>query len=203
MLDGDSRQSMTASPFTFNAVLGLLALPAAVFVFVYPPLIARLHPGLVSPYTRADPRTRAYAGAIDGLLAASCAFLYQRLESLPFLILAVMYLLLRDGVRGQSVGKFFFGLVVIETDTGRPASFSRAVTRNILFVVPGINIAAVPLEARTMWTDPQGQRLGDRLAQTQVVEGFGAKDLVDPLLRWWQTMAPELMSGRRNKRRFS
>jgi uncharacterized RDD family membrane protein YckC len=194
---------MSASPFTLDAVLGLLALPAAVFVFVYPPLIARLHPGLVSPYPKAELSTRAYAGAIDGSLAASCVFLYQRLDSLPFLIIAVLYLLLRDSMRGQSVGKFLFGLVVIETDTGRPASFSASLTRNILFVVPGINIAAVPLEVRTMWTDPQGQRLGDRLAQTQVVDGFGAKDLVDALLRWWETMAPELWRARRDRRRFS
>src|SRR5262249_56852215 len=37
---------------------------------------------------------------------------------------------------------------------------------------------AILLEARTVVRDRQGQRLGDTLAQTQVVEGFGAKDLV-------------------------
>ena len=29
--------------------------------------------------------------------------------------------------------------------------------------------------------DPQGQRLGDRLAMTQVVDGYGVKDLVSDL----------------------
>jgi hypothetical protein len=46
--------------------------------------------------------------------------------------------------------------------------------------------------------DVQGQRLGDRLAQMQVVEGLGAKDLVDEFQRWWQRVAGELArSGRR------
>jgi len=31
--------------------------------------------------------------------------------------------------------------------------------------------------------DPQGERLGDRLAETQVVDGFGARELVKTLQR--------------------
>ena len=40
--------------------------------------------------------------------------------------------------------------------------------------------------------DPQGQRLGDRLAQTQVVEGLGAKDLVKSFQDWLMGFGAEL-----------
>ena len=45
-------------------------------------------------------------------------------------------------------------------------------------MIPGANVIAVFLETKTIIRDPQGLRLGDRFALTQVVEGFGAKDLV-------------------------
>ena len=48
----------------------------------------------------------------------------------------------------------------------------------LLFLVPGLNVVAVILETVTTVRDPQGLRLGDRLAQTQVVEGLGARELV-------------------------
>ena len=43
--------------------------------------------------------------------------------------------------------------------------------------MPGLNIVAGVLEPFTIVRDPQGQRLGDRLAHTQVVEGLGAREL--------------------------
>jgi len=52
------------------------------------------------------------------------------------------------------------------------------VRRNLLFLIPGLNIVAVIWEIVTVVRDPQGQRLGDRLAQTQVIEGLGARELV-------------------------
>jgi uncharacterized RDD family membrane protein YckC len=181
-----------------DSVLGLLVLPAVVFALVYAPLIARVSSGLISPYPKADVRKRLYADAIDGTLIVMSTIVYQRFESLPFLILGAAYLLLRDGVRGQSVGKWLLGLVVINLERGRPATMSASVKRNIMLIVPGANLAAVPLEILTLMRDVQGQRLGDRLAQTQVVEGLGAKDFVDEFQRWWQRVAGELArSGRR------
>jgi uncharacterized RDD family membrane protein YckC len=88
------------------------------------------------------------------------------------------YVLLRDAIFGRSVGKFLFGLMVVNLETNRPASVFDSTTRNLMFVLPGINIAAVPLETRTLVRDELGQRLGDRMALTQVVDGFGAKELV-------------------------
>jgi uncharacterized RDD family membrane protein YckC len=87
-------------------------------------------------------------------------------------------------MKGQSVGKCFFGLVVISLETGRPSSLTGSIRRNLLLLLPGANVVAVFLEALTVVRDPQGQRLGDRLAQTQVIEGLGAKDLVKSFQDW-------------------
>jgi uncharacterized RDD family membrane protein YckC len=76
------------------------------------------------------------------------------------------------------------GLVVVELETGRPASLRGAVRRNALLLLPGANVVAIFLETRTILSDPQGQRLGDRLAQTQVVEGAGVREVVRSLQEW-------------------
>jgi hypothetical protein len=53
----------------------------------------------------------------------------------------------------------------------------------------------------TIIRDPQGQRLGDRLAQTQVIEGLGAKDLATSFQRWWMSLFGELERNSRRRRR--
>jgi hypothetical protein len=74
-----------------------------------------------------------------------------------------------------------FGLTVIQLDGGGKCTLSRSVKRNIIFGVPGLNLLAVVFEAFLCCRDPQGQRLGDKLAQTQVVVGKDAKELVKAL----------------------
>jgi hypothetical protein len=109
--------------------------------------------------------------------------------------------LLRDGVRGQSVGKFFFGLVVMHVESGQSATLATSATRNIMLLIPGVNLAAVVLEARGILRDPQGQRLGDRLAQTQVVEGLGARELTAAFVEWWETFLADVSRAGRRRRR--
>ncbi len=58
---------------------------------------------------------------------------------------------------------------------------SRSIQRNILFLIPGFNLVAVVLEAFAYRSEPQGQRLGDKIAQTQVVVGKDAKELTKVL----------------------
>jgi len=111
------------------------------------------------------------------MVVMSC-LLYWTSDLVLYLAAGAAYLLFRDAIRGQSVGKFLLAVVVISLETGRPCSLAGSVRRNLLLLVPGANVVAIFLEVRTVVRDPQGQRLGDRLAQTQVVEGFGAKDLV-------------------------
>ena len=184
-------------------VLTFIVLPAVLFALSYRRLNAVTR-GLASPYPKADVRKRLSAAALDGLLVVSCAMLYQRFEAWPFLVLGGLYVLLRDGVRGQSVGKFFFGLVVMQLESGKPATLTTSVTRNIMLAVPGVNLVAPFLEARATWHDPQGQRLGDRLAQTHVVEGLGARDLAAAFVEWWNSFLAEVTrAGRRRRLRAS
>lgn len=188
-----------AVPFSVNALIGWVVLPAAAFVLVYYPLTRLIASGLVSPYAKADIRKRVNAAAVDGLLFVSSAILYQRFDALPFLIAGAIYLVVRD-MRGQSIGKLLFGLVVIELESRKRATLTASLRRNVMLIVPGVNIAAVALEFLAIVRDPQGQRLGDRLAQTQVVEGLDAKELVDEFQRWWQRVAGELARGERRRR---
>jgi hypothetical protein len=113
---------------------------------------------------------------------------------LLYVVAAALYLLLRDSVSGRSVGKFLFGLFVIDLATGRPCSRKASFSRNAMFVLPGANLAAVVLEAATIVREPLGLRLGDRFATTQVVEGYGAKDVVTALKNWWLETMTQLES---------
>jgi uncharacterized RDD family membrane protein YckC len=167
-----------------GAIAGIFVLPAVLFAIVYFPIVTKLSRGLLSPYAKADVRRRVYAATIDGSIVVGTCFLYRTSGSVLSLAAGAAYLLLRDAIRGQSVGKFLFGLVVIGLETGRPSSLAGSVRRNALLLLPGANVVGIFLETRTIVRDPQGQRLGDRLAQTQVVEGFGAKDLVKSFQDW-------------------
>jgi uncharacterized RDD family membrane protein YckC len=153
-------------------------LSAMTMALVYHPILAKLSVGLVSSYTKADVRKRALAATADGLFVAVALFYYRSWGSPLYLVIGGAYLLLRDAVSGRSFGKFLFGLVVVNLETGHPCGWRASTSRNVLLLLPGANIVAAILEASTIVRDPQGQRLGDRFALTQVVEGFGAKDLV-------------------------
>jgi hypothetical protein len=185
---------------TRDLVLGFFVLPALAFALGYFPALNRLTVALVSPYARADVRKRLYAAAVDSLLVATTAVFSQILQSPWYLVAGALYLLLRDSVQGQSLGKLLFGLVVISLETGRPATIVSSVQRNLLFLLPGANVPAAFLETMTLVRDVQGQRLGDRLAHTQVIDGFGVKDLARSWLDWLTSLWPELHRARRPKR---
>ena len=71
----------------------------------------------------------------------------------------------------------------ISLEHGRPCSRLQSAQRNFILLVPGLNVVATVLEALAVTRDPQGQRLGDMLANTQVIEGLGAKELATSLQR--------------------
>lgn len=185
---------------TREVFLGFFVLPAFAFSLAYFPALNRLTVALVSPYARADVRRRLGAAAIDSLVVATSGVFAQVLQSPWWLGAGAVYLLLRDSVQGQSLGKLLFGLVVINLETGRPANLRSSVRRNLLFLLPGANVVAAFLETITLMRDVQGQRLGDRLAHTQVVDGLGVKDLVKSWLEWWLSLWPEMHRTRRPKR---
>ena len=185
-----------------QAVVGYVGL-AVSFVVLYPTILAKLSFGIASPYMKVELRRRLYAATIDGLLVASIFALYWSSRSLTYVASGTAYLLLRDAILGRSLGKFVIGLTVVSLETGRPASARDSVTRNVVFVLPGANIAAVFLETRTLARDPQGQRLGDRLALTQVVDGYGAADLARDVQSWLEDAIARFgtSTGRGRRRR--
>lgn len=170
---------------------------SALFGIVYLPMLMRHPKAFVSPYAKADVRKRASAAVADGLLVATCLVLYGTQDSLLLIVIGGAYLLLRDAlfIPGQSIGKFLFGLRVISLDNGRPCTRVHSAQRNFVLLVPGLNLVAAVLEASAIVRDPQGQRLGDTLANTQVVEGASAKEFATSL----QRALLELPMGRRDK----
>lgn len=191
---------MFESGSALPAVLGILLLPAVVFALAYSPIVTRYSRGLVSPYAKADVRKRLSAAFVDALLVMTLSLGYWTGGSPLYLAFGAGYLLLRDAVGGRSIGKLLFGLVVISLQTGRPTSVAGSVERNLLLLLPGANVVAVFLETRTIVADPQGQRLGDKLAQTHVVEAAGAKELVKSLQRWIVTLGGEFGSAAGGRR---
>jgi hypothetical protein len=163
----------------------ILFVVAGLFALGYYPALTYFSLNFVSPYAGADIKKRAFAATIDGLLVATSVLLYQYSGAPVCLVAGVGYLLERDAIRGQSLGKFCLGLSVINVRTGQPGGAACSARRNLLFLIPGANFAAIVLESLTAGTDPQGQRLGDRMAQTQVIEGLGARDAVKSLHDWW------------------
>lgn len=156
----------------------LLVLSTAIFAALYFQAVTRFSRSLGSPYAKANVRRRFAAAAIDGLLFTACLGLSVSFQSVSFLVAAAAYLLLRDAVAGQSIGKFLFSLIVIRLHTGRPCNVWSSARRNAILIIPGANVVAIVLEALTITRDPRGQRLGDRIARTQVVDGLGARELL-------------------------
>jgi uncharacterized RDD family membrane protein YckC len=186
---------VTANPFVAGSVV-----LSILFALLYFPAL-KVSLALVSPYPKASLRKRFCAAGVDALLVASCWAAPWNAGSVPLAVGGLLYLLLRDAFGGQSIGKLFVGVVVVHVDTGRRCRVPGALKRNLLFALPGANLLAVLLEAWTLTRDPQGQRLGDRVARTQVVEGLGARDLVEDLQEWWTSFLAELPAGGRPDRR--
>jgi uncharacterized RDD family membrane protein YckC len=184
-----------------SLLFSFVLLPGITIGLAYHPILARLSVALVSPYAKADVTRRLFAAMVDGTLVAATLVLYQSSESLLYALAGTAYLLLRDSISGRSVGKFVCGLVVINLETGRPCGLGASIQRNALLLLPGANIVAAFLEAATIVRDPQGQRLGDRFASTQVVEGLGVKDVVAAVQKWWLDFIAQLDGNPRRRDR--
>lgn len=103
------------------------------------------------------------------------------------IVIALLYLLFADGMlQGQSLGKKLFGVKAIYLPTGAGTRHRDSVLRNspfglviVLSMMPELGFKAFVagaaviggIEAWRCWRDPDGLRLGDVWAQTQVVDG--------------------------------
>ena len=181
-------------------MLSSLVFAAVLFGLLYFPALTYVSVALVTPYAKVDVWKRLLAGFFDGVPALVAWMLYARTGSLLAIAAALVYLFLRDGIGGQSLGKLLVGLVVVNVRTGLPAGVKDSALRNVFVLIPGANAVAIALETVTIIRDPQGQRLGDRLAQTQVIEGFGAKDLATSFARWWMNAFGNLERTRKPRR---
>jgi uncharacterized RDD family membrane protein YckC len=135
-----------------------------------------------SPYPKADLTLRGLARLADLTLAFAVATTAAGLGPL----LAAGYLLLADGLfHGQSPGKKIFGVRAVVPERRTPAGWQESALRNVPFAVAAVcwavpllwpvffvvGLPAVAWEAWRTWDDPLGLRLGDLLAETQVVDG--------------------------------
>ncbi|HZZ83588.1 MAG TPA: RDD family protein [Anaeromyxobacteraceae bacterium] len=137
-----------------------------------------------SPYPKADLTLRGLARGCDFALA----FLVARLghDHELGILLAALYLLAADGLmHGQSFGKRIFGVRAMVVPRRAPVGWRESFIRNSPFALvalfgaipilwialPVVGLPVLGYEAWRVVRDPLGLRLGDALADTQVVDG--------------------------------
>lgn len=144
-------------------------------------------------YSRADLGNRFLAALLDGLICLALAIpggvllvfafiaAYGNEETLMFtlgiigallLLVPIAYQLLKDGFgQGQSYGKRALKIMVIDLETNRPCGRTKSFLRNIVSLLLG----AVPfvgsfIEPVMVLATPDGRKLGDRAANTIVID---------------------------------
>lgn len=87
-------------------------------------------------------------------------------------LLPLAYQLLKDGMEmGQSYGKRAMKLMVIDLDTNTPCSKSKSLARNIVSILIGFfPIIGQFIEPIIVLAAPDGRKLGDRAANTMVID---------------------------------
>jgi len=137
-------------------------------------------------YPKAHVLNRFIAKAIDGMLIAAAS---QVIAPVGW-ISGLAYALIADGFPGgQSVGKRLIGLQTVMPRTREFAGFRESIIRNLplafaylLVLVPYVGWllagAIVVFEALLLIGNEQGVRLGDEVAQTQVLDA-GQLDFQD------------------------
>ncbi len=134
----------------------------------------------------AERGNRTVAAIIDFLAVAVVSVILAATMGLIGSFLSALggaaYLALRDGYPQGSLGKRFLGLKVVGPG-GRPATYDDSIRRNLIFALPDVLgflpvlaglaallvIAAVIIELVMVLTRPDGRRLGDQWAGTQVI----------------------------------
>lgn len=124
---------------------------------------------------------RFVAVLIDGILLGILAYLMAavtggttatgfELQGAPaflFFLLSFVYYWLLETYLGGTPGKLVLGMRVVMED-GSPITLAASLIRNLLRIIDGL--FAYLVGAIFIWTSPQKQRLGDRLAKTFVVK---------------------------------
>ncbi|MEX0832469.1 MAG: RDD family protein [Actinomycetota bacterium] len=122
-----------------------------------------------------------------GELEISSGTLNYHLSGWSFYLNAALwiaYFTILEGAFGATAGKFVVGIRVRNPD-GSPAGYWKAFVRSLMRVVDAAPwIIPYLVGAIAVWNSPSKQRLGDRVAQTVVVqkgsEGSGADTALPP-----------------------
>ena len=87
--------------------------------------------------------------------------------SVVYGVLIVLYYILLEGYRGQTVGKMLLGIKVVREDNGEVPGLGAATIRTLLRIIDGIFSYVVAFV--TVLISRKNQRLGDMAAHTLVV----------------------------------
>ena len=136
---------------------------------------------------RPDLVNRFVAKFIDFLIVWALSMILRPIGPLA----GLTYILISDGAwAGRSAGKRLIGLKVVKRSTGRPCSIKDSILRNstlglvsLFAMVPIIGwvllftlgIVIVAFETYLIVTDENGTRVGDVLADTEVIEDLQGK----------------------------
>ncbi len=143
-----------------------------------------LEPSVIATRSKADLGKRFFAALIDGALAGIVSFV-------PVIggLIGAAYMLVRDGLDvdfmdGRSIGKKIMKLRPVRI-SGEMMDIGTSVKRNLPFAIgpvimiipilgwlvgPVVALAIGLVEAILVLTDAEGRRVGDKLAETMVVE---------------------------------
>jgi uncharacterized RDD family membrane protein YckC len=86
-----------------------------------------------------------------------------------FVLLTLVYYILMEGYRGQTLGKMLVGIRVVDQNSGGMPGPAAAIVRSLLRFVDGLGGYLVALIV--VLASPRRQRLGDKAAHTLVVRG--------------------------------
>ncbi|UCD84278.1 MAG: RDD family protein [Deltaproteobacteria bacterium] len=133
-------------------------------------------------YVRADLVNRFLAKFIDFLLVGALAQILKPIGPLS----GLTYILISDGLfQGRSIGKKIIGLRVIVRREGRECNYRDSIVRNLTlaavvlfsilpligwFLFFTVGIIILIFESYLIITDEAGIRIGDILADTQVID---------------------------------
>ena len=142
----------------------------------------------VRRYVKAPFGTRLLAYIIDGIVSIGTVALAvatvvftnlpkdNRFAAFAVIAAAVVwtfyYGFTKDGREGgQSIGKEMLNLMVVNTTTNAPCTTGESALRTlVLFAVNLVPIVGWLIEPIFALADPDGRRLGDRAANTQVIQ---------------------------------
>jgi len=85
-------------------------------------------------------------------------------------VLSVAYALVKDCIKGRSIGRMLMGQQLVCLSTGRPAEPGKAIIRNLVALLCEATIIGGLIDLMLILTRPDGRRLADLVNDTKVVD---------------------------------